>query len=1345
MIAARQVGRWTLYVLGGLVAAVVLARVGLGIYFSTAAGKAFVARQITAKIGLPVAVHHVRLGLLTSSIGLTMFDPSVQDPSKAEILTIENADADISLFNLAAGSVSPSRVDLEGVNLILHVSADGEVITTLPILPEGSGAGRVPANILHTAKITVRQDARPEFALNQLALAVEPAADAVKVSGTIDDPKWSKWTISGHLPRQASTGWIEAAAENTPLAMSLLESVPFVPPEVWKSVRPDGHAAATLRLWSDPRSGVQYSIDLRPHGAALTLPDASVTLTDVTGSFHITGSKIQVADAHAGLAGGQVAVTGNADFGTDPVVVDLDVTGKDLDVSRFPPEWRFPKELQGKLSGRADLAVKIHSDGRFEPSGSGEGTLTGVTVLGFPGEDIPIRLRQTGKKYEFYQPKKVAIAAPRRAGSVSDRSIVSKAAALDPILVMLLALPPVADAPGSPEFIVQQPQPKDPAQPQDDQPLTLDATIRLRDIDIAQLLERLKVKLDYRIAGQVSVEATIAVPIAEATSTSAIRFDGKISSPELTLEGLTIRDVTANLVYHRGTFTLTELSGRIDQPEGGGEPGSFRGAFKAETEPPGDVSASLVIDRIPVGEVLRAVPDLALSASGTVSGKVEMKAPYEKASDLQSWQGSASVTSGELVVEGRRIKGIQFAAVMEKGRVTLSEGSLALEGIPVTAEGQLNLTGKYSFSAVIRTTGTSVTDLQRLVPEVKFAGPIEGVLDTTSNISGTLSPLDFKAAGTIAASKLTLGKSTANRIDARWELTAERFAVPELKAEAFGGTVTGSAEVPLAADKTGKFEVNFKSLDSAAATRLIPDFPVRLTGEVSGKIAGTIAPPKPGASRIGTLDVDLTAPKLTVQGFPAERLVGKAEIKGGVIAYALEGRTLGGSFDIKGRYPGQKQKKDAKEPADRGSLRLTGINLARLAPEIGFESLKPLAGRLDAAFDFANDFSEGSGRLILTRLQWGREVVAEELTGVLLLRDGIVQLAEMNGRLAGGELRLRGRVRLQERGRNFFTLTLRGAEAKQLLAPFLESSDLIDGPLTLVVHASLGGETRGSGTVTLERGTVAGVAVTGLRVPFEFATTSYGYGRFSVREASVHAGNGRARGQFTINWGYTARVDGQILFNNVPIRTLAPGLGENALVGNGRITGRFDLHGSNVRSVDDLTGTLLARLNNTSVKEVPILQQAAPFLNAYQLTRPFDSGDVRGVLRQGVFHVQRLALANPGAQIFAEGTIRTSGQIDLDVVAHTGTIGPQVRALRLFGLRIPAFGPLPLTLLRDVSDFLSNRTIRMTITGSVDNPIVRVNARALLTEQAVRFFLARYVLPADVAGAIGLGAGTSER
>src|SRR5207244_2060287 len=119
---------------------------------------------------------------------------------------------------------------------------------------------------------------------------------------------------------------------------------------------------------------------------------------------------------------------------------------------------------------------------------------------------------------------------------------------------------------------------------------------------------------------------------------------------------------------------------------------------------------------------------------------------------------------------------------------------------------------------------------------------------------------------------------------------------------------------------------------------------------------------------------------------------------------------------------------------------------------------------------------------------------------------------------------------------------------------------------------------------------------------------------------------------------------------------------------------------------------------------------------------------------KGVFRVDRLVLSNPAAHLFAEGTITRTGRVDLSVVATTGQIGPNVRVLRLLGLGLTAVGPVPIAVIQQVSDAVSNRTVRLTITGTGSKPIVRVNTAALLSEAATRFFLGQYVLPESLAG-----------
>jgi hypothetical protein len=292
--------------------------------------------------------------------------------------------------------------------------------------------------------------------------------------------------------------------------------------------------------------------------------------------------------------------------------------------------------------------------------------------------------------------------------------------------------------------------------------------------------------------------------------------------------------------------------------------------------------------------------------------------------------------------------------------------------------------------------------------------------------------------------------------------------------------------------------------------------------------------------------------------------------------------------------------------------------------------------------------------------------------------------------------------------------------------------------VSLVVRGSLGRAARLSGTATLQRGTVGGAGLVGLRVPFELTAGAAG-GRVTVREATALAGSGRTTGAVTVDWGVGpgVQVAGRVQLFNVPVAALAPALGENAFVGTGRVTGRFDVSGQNVRSAADLKGSLVAVLNGTSVQEVPLLRQAVPYLNPLGAGKAFQTGDVRATLGGGVLRIQRLALANPTAQVFADGSVTlANGRLDLDVVAHTGQFGPDVRALRLLGLRLPAFGPVPLTVIQDVTQFLSNRTVRLTIGGTAANPAVRVNAGALLRDEAVRFFVTRYVLPAGVAGGI---------
>ena len=283
--------------------------------------------------------------------------------------------------------------------------------------------------------------------------------------------------------------------------------------------------------------------------------------------------------------------------------------------------------------------------------------------------------------------------------------------------------------------------------------------MKLRDIEISEPLEKTHVKLGYKISGKVSAEVAMAVPLTSVTSQAAYEFSGSVTSPALTLEKLTIRDLSAKVKYQNGKLTLTELVGTIDQP---GEPRATPGAFAAppawRRNPPGPVAADLTFDHIPLGEVLRAIPDFDHQHDGNGVRKGSVRTTFDKLEDPSAWTASAELASKELVAEGRHIKGVSLKVKAAKGVVSLTEAKAAVEGIDVTGEGTLALTGKYAFTATVRTSAADVTDLRKLVPELDLPAPVEGVLDTESHVTGTASPFHFAASGRVTASKLTLGK-----------------------------------------------------------------------------------------------------------------------------------------------------------------------------------------------------------------------------------------------------------------------------------------------------------------------------------------------------------------------------------------------------------------------------------------------------------------------------------------------------------------------------------------------------------------------------------------------------------
>lgn len=850
----------------------------------------------------------------------------------------------------------------------------------------------------------------------------------------------------------------------------------------------------------------------------------------------------------------------------------------------------------------------------------------------------------------------------------------------------------------------------------DPEPTTASAKITLKDVAIGELLEKLNVKLDYRLDGQVTIVASVSVEIGNATSSKGYTFRGQLTSAAMRFEGLQVRDLSANVLYVDGKLTLTELKGAIVSDDATKKRGEFKGTATAAIEPRGDLKADLELTNLPLGEVFKAMPG-GVPVSGATNGKIEFRSAVNDLRDQRKWTANANLSAEQLMVFQRSVRNSKLKLTLKDGNATLTDVSAIVEGIPVTGDATLAIVEKYAFRAALRTLPQDVSELQKLVPELSLPIAIRGKLTTDATIVGTLNPVAISATGRISASDLTTGDSPPGTLSAKWKVSPERVTVSDLAASIFGGKFTGSADLPLVPSAKGDLNLAFSNVDATAIAKSFPKLPVRVTGQLSGQVTGVIPIAKPNEVRATTADVNLTADKLTVQSIPASKLTGKLSLVGDAIKYELEGKTLGGSFEINGRYPEQKPPK-----AENGSLRLRGIDLARLTEALQLRAV-PLRGCVDLSFDFASDFNNGTGRYSFRGLGWGRSRLISEIEGRIALRNGLFEASDAVGPIAGGTIRAKVRASLENPSRNFFRLDIERADLGRLLKAFTDRPDLIEGGASLTVRGKFWPEFRATGSIGLNRGRVAGLMASDVRIPFTF-TTSAGGSQLVIRDAYGMIGNGRVTAQLESDWGAGGHLRGQVRFTNVQLGNVLTELRQSNYFGNARVTGRIDVSGENVLTADDVSATVFASIAQASVRELPVLDRITPFVSPAALLKPFDAGEIRGRLSRGVFRVERLTLANATADLYADGTVGLDGRLALAVIVRTGSIGVNDAVLQQTSLQLVRLAtPLPIQIIGQISNILSNRTVRLSVSGTVSNPQTHVNAAALFTEETIRYFL----------------------
>ncbi|MBY0396682.1 MAG: hypothetical protein K2X91_09480, partial [Thermoleophilia bacterium] len=761
-----------------------------------------------------------------------------------------------------------------------------------------------------------------------------------------------------------------------------MATLPFVPLSVWDQVQATGATPAqvVVRLGTD--GSVKYRVSLEPKETKVHISSIDLDVGDAVGKVLIEDALVSLQKVKGAAAGGTVAMSAELDFRPTPAQFHFDVEATKLDLRKLPERWDINKMLRGKLSGKADVRLSV-KDGKPDIRGSGKGRIDEVF---FGAIDLELT---TDKGRLRFRPKlpplgsmlmggALVLAAPpprraefaetpsglasRVAGGVAGAARFAAGLAgrgLDAISRVERATRPGAET------------------------TYLNANFNLDDADLAELAKRFGATLPAGIAGRVTARVAARIPLNNAADTRAYQATIDASSKRLELAGLALEDVKAKAAYADGAVRIEGLTARVP---GRGVSGRVSGSARAGLFPPGDLSLSLDLDRVPLSALEKR-------AEGVVSGKLSAAAPLNSSSDPAAWRGLGRLSGEGLAFDGNRLGDLTADVVAARGTLLLSDARAEALGGVATGTLGLSLRPPYRYSADLRARGI---DLSRLVPGLAGSadaeGKAEGVPGGAATGSGSVSSPSFRYAG-----------FQGGPLSARWGLAGGKLSLSGIEGKLEGGTVTGSAAVP------GEMRLKLAGVSARSLARYVPG----VSGTLDADLRAVLDP------ALKELDADLSGSRLRVGRAPVQNLKASARMSGGRLAYSARADGLGGRATLQGKWPPPPMGSTGQS---HGRLRLERLRLGSLARTLGGER-SGLRGLLSLDLPYRhegpNGEPTGTGRFEIRDLSLGGGELADSILGEVRLRGGAFVLREATGTLAGGLLRVRGGFRLLDPERSW--------------------------------------------------------------------------------------------------------------------------------------------------------------------------------------------------------------------------------------------------------------------------------------------------------------------------------------
>jgi hypothetical protein len=757
----------------------------------------------------------------------------------------------------------------------------------------------------------------------------------------------------------------------------------------------------------------------------------------------------------------------------------------------------------------------------------------------------------------------------------------------------------------------------------------------------------------------------------------------------------------------------------------GGQAAGSAALSLAPTAPPGE--AALRWQELDLAALAPLAPQLSVGVRGRTTGSVQLRTPAGRPTAWADWtaEGHAQIAGLGL---GPYDLG-QFAADFGLREQRLQAARIELTGPMGTMHisAQVGLSAPMDYTAHLQITKANLAVLAALAqparpgqPGSTIAGQLAGLVD----VQGTLEPLTVTGKASVAATDVVADRLKIERATLAARFDRRRVELTTAEADLYEGRASASGTVNL--DDTSRLQAKLQGVNLARLASSLGYAPGHLAAVADGSLNLEIARgqlPHPDAWQA---HAEIKIPEIKSGKAYLGTLSAKADYRQGDLSYQASGGLLGGNVNAQGEL----KTATGKQPfaLGTGKWQLAGAQLDQLAALADRPALLPLSGTLSVAANVhaprEGESTIGSGKWQLADVHWNNQVILSRLGGGIRITPKRVDFVDTQGNLAGGTVLLASRIDLAQPRASAFSFELIDAQLSRLSA-LAGPRIATQGTLDLALRGNLARPWQIYGTAVVSDATLAGVRLSDARfslaAEFDPLTMT---GQAEVSQAAATLAGGRATGKLKVDFRGQLSIQASASFASVDLRTISSQLSSVGKMVAGKVSGNIAASGQNVRSLDDLSGTVHARFSRTQAMSLPLLSSVGPFLSGGASSATvFDDGRFVGTFSKGVLRVKKFTLVSDSLQLYVDGTITRTLRLNLNVTARTNQEGTTGLLSTALAIAIPLAGPTPVGLLLEANRLLANQTINLVVGGTLSHPSVSVQAAPLLAEEAVRFFL----------------------